>query len=856
MKKIINLTALFFVSYLSGYGQNWKPIGPFNRASAGNGQGAGIIKTIAFHPKYNTSDASIGGAINKTVFIGSPCGGIWISRDNGANWSNSDPLGQYTNLNTDFLPGCGVEDIVIDYNDPTIIYASICSSEYSAGYTLGTKDVVMNNYSPSKGIYRYSPSTGGWVAKKTYPYAENHSVAALTLDPINPTIIYASTSDGILKSTDSGVSWTTVLTNGPEKPFRNIVFDPTNSSNIFACGQDVYKNTVNGWVNISNFSTLIPNNSLTVLVNIAVISETSIYARVFYVPLTGSATEAFYHYNGANWASLNMFSLYKTYHYDRFSMLAKKVGSIEYVFAGSERVNRYKSSTGGWSVISDYGNNMHADIHDIVFSPDETTLWVGHDGGVSSSYSNFYSSPAWTTINHGLNIATIFSFAGAQKNPRLFLTGEVDNGNSYVGNADDKNVNSITWSGYQMGDGGDKMISWDNPNVWYDKMTMYAGSGIYMNTTGSPAYGGSGVTPVFTTSSIDPVPKPIWDPHELREFFGVINPLIMDPNNANVVYRGANILIRSTNKGATSQVIFRKSDCFEKTNFDYFGSIDAIAIAPTNSNYLYVNYNNKYQWSPLFSNHIYKTTNALSTIYKAACPHSTTDGVVCGNWADITPPFTGTIAIKKRSTINSTVVSDKDPNLIWAGFPYNPGLPNFLVWKYDGTTWSDWGQGLPPNISITSLVYEKGSNDGIYAGTDIGGVYYRNKSMNGWISYGIDLPHAYIVQMEINKIENTIRVGTKGRGIWKTNLYCPTGTLVKSNCVNCNSPTDNFWEGEKVFVSSTTLDQDKLIIRGVDFIEMLPGTNIQQSLLDPKGNPNLYYKLYIHGCKPGDGNTD
>lgn len=849
MKNSIFMIVVFIcTTFTNGNAQNWKPIGPLNRV-AGNGQGAGMIKTIAFHPKYNTADASIGGAINKTVFAGSPYGGIWITRDNGANWSNVDPLGQYPNLNTDFLRGCGVIDIAIDYNNPTIIYASTCSSEYAEGYTFGTADIVMKNYCPSTGVYKYTPSTG-WVSKVTYPYQSNHNVPALTINPVNPNIIFASTSDGIIKSIDGGASWNTVLTNGIEKPFRNVIFDPSNSNEVYACGQEVYKSIDGGntWSNISNFSTLIPNNNLTVLVNIAVVSGQSIYARVFYNSSTGNSTEAFYHYDGINWTSLASIT---DPSYDRFAIIAKKIGSIEYVFAGTTTLYRYKTST--WTQISNYNGSMHADIHDIVFSPDGTTLWVGHDGGVSSTYANFYGSPVWTTINKGLNIATIFSFAGAQKNPQLFLTGETDNGNNYVGNANANNFNSIIWKGYTIADGADKMISWDNPNEWYDKSTMY-GSASVLNTTGIP---GNVTSQIFKSNTIDPVPKGTWDPHEYRGFWGALAPFVMDPNNANIVYvGGASVLLRSMNKGATSQVMFRKLDCYDIPNLDYFGNIHTIAIAPTNSNYLYIGYNNPHQWQPLFSNHIYKTTNALTSIHKGPCPHSATDGVVCSNWTDITPPFTGSIAIKKPSTIESIVVSDKDPNLIWAGFPYNPGLQNFLVWMYDGTTWSDWGSGLPSNISITSLVYEKGSNDGIYAGTDVGGVYYRNKSMNNWISYGTDMPHAYVTQVEINNMENTIRVGTKGRGIWKTNLNCPTGTLVKNNCVNCNSITDGFWEGEKILVSSTTLDQDKLIIRGVDFIEILPGSGSNaQSLLDSKGNPNLFYKLYIHGCKPGDGNT-
>lgn len=46
-------------------------------------------------------------------------------------------------------------------------------------------------------------------------------------------------------------------------------------------------------------------------------------------------------------------------------------------------------------------------------------------------------------------------------------------------------------------------------------------------------------------------------------------------------------------------------------------------------------------------------------------------------------------------------------------------------------------------------------------------------------------------------------------------------------------------------LNSTILNTNKLYIRGIDFIEVNPG-----SLLNPNGNTNNYYNLFIHGCDP------
>lgn len=847
----IFLLFLSMLSCASINAQSWQSLGPFNRSSEGigtpNGQGSGIVITAAFHPKYNTNYPTPGSPLNKTIFVGSPYGGIWISKDDGANWSTTDAA--YPNLTTDFLfRGCGITDIAIDPVTPTTMYAAFASSEVSQNF------VTMGNNYPATGIYKYTPSTG-WVSILSYPYLSNHSIAEIRISPRSTPTLFACTDAGVIKLTNSG-TWSapvTVATEGAGRPFKNILFAPNDTSVVFACGRQIYKsiNGGNSFTSISNFTAAdLPDLFGEIWVsNISVISSTSVYARVHYKGIDTNGNEIkiekFFRYNGSSWTPLPMFPVNnREYNYDRMPLLAKKVGTTEYVYGGSEVLNLYNSEATppSWTEISDYNGNMHADIHDIVFSPEGSTLLVAHDGGVSKTTANFYTTPSWTTVNNGLNIATVYSFSGSQKNPALILVGERDNGNSIV-----KNATSIspTWKGYMTCDGGDKMTSLYDPMEWYDRKEQYGFSSITRNTNGNENDNG---TSIFT--SVSPVTT-ISQHVEFQEF-GDKKPLVMDPNNPNIIYKGSNILLRSMDKGNTSQILFRKSDCFDTGNYDLHSHINCIAVAPTNSNYLYINFINPYSFEPLFANHIYKTTTALTANYAAACVHSgAPEGVNCGNWTDITPNFG---VSNKKSVINSIVVSDKDPNVIWAGFNYNPDITpagnrkNYLVWKYDGTNWSNWGTGLPDNVSITSLVYERGSNDGIYAGTDVAGIFYRSNTTGGWIPYGSNMPHAIVNQLEINNTENTIRAGTYGRGLWKNSLYCPNTPFNSPNpCAECNT-SPYFWEGATVTIENATLSTKKQYIRAVNVIDILKNTTITASA-------NVSYDLYIHGCEPGQKNS-
>ncbi len=835
MKKIINLIALLLIQFMPTYGQNWQHIGPFNR-NAGNGQGSGRIDVIVYHPQYD-------GTTNKTVFAASPWGGIWISKDDGTTWDNNDV--DYPNLTTDFLPGCGVMDILIDKNDPTTLYASIATG--SSKGKIAALD--MGIYFPSAGIYKYTPSTG-WVAKYSYPYDAKKMILKLAMDPVDPNIVYGCTSDGIIRSTDGGGTWTVVLTAGVDRPFRNVVFKPGTPSIVYACGQDVYQST-NGGVTwgtspISDFNTKIPGNAGTVLSNIAVSAAGTIYAYVTYHPANTEPGGAFLKYESSTWTVLPIFPKYAglPHSADRVPITLNTVAGVDYVFVGSILVERYNSSTNTWTDISNYGGNMHPDIHAIVFSPNNSTLYIGHDGGVSKATNNFYSStPTWATKNNGLDIATLVDFAGSEKDPDEFLAGEIDNGNSYRYGGND------LWYGYMMCDGSSKAFDYFDPDKWYSKTQMYPGNSIYFNPNsipGSSSEPTAGRKDIFTNSGASTI-----EPAVMNENFFSSSPIVTDVNIPNLVYYGAGGITRSFDNGITSKVIWRAGVC-NSDNSAWNTQVKTIAIAPSDPNTLWFSIDNSTTASTDLIDAIYMTQDVLTHPYATATGCSSTiSGCDCSGWQDMTPPWpTGaTRAQLKETRITSIAVSDKNPLQIWASYSYSKYTPGYKVMMLDikgSLSWVDWSNGLPDLVDVTSLVYERGSKDGIYAGTSQG-VYYRNRDMPAWIPYSTNFPNARVIKLEINYSENTLRAGTMGRGIWKTPLDCygvaAKTLLAVNNCSDCNSRLDDFWQDNGVSITNTTLSTFSLDIRSVTAIDIEPNT-----FIGPAYASSAIYNLFIHGC--------
>ncbi len=161
---------------------------------------------------------------------------------------------------------------------------------------------------------------------------------------------------------------------------------------------------------------------------------------------------------------------------------------------------------------------------------------------------------------------------------------------------------------------------------------------------------------------------------------------------------------------------------------------------------------------------------------------------------DITPVVdeiagSGTYNQINESFITDMVIDSKEPWQIWVSFGANAlGGENRILdeclddnhnakkgrvyYSTDaGATWSNRSDGLP-NYPVLSLCYWEGSNDIIFAGTEVG-VYIWNVSENRWECFNENMPYCSISDLEINYCTMHLRAAVFGFGIWETPL--PTG---------------------------------------------------------------------------------
>ncbi len=237
---------------------------------------------------------------------------------------------------------------------------------------------------------------------------------------------------------------------------------------------------------------------------------------------------------------------------------------------------------------------------------------------------------------------------------------------------------------------------------------------------------------------------------------GWVTPFVMDPSNHLVLYYGKDNgdIQKTTNGGNT----------WTNKNANLGSTVFAIAVAPSNSNYVY------------------------------AC--SLTELKVSTNGGDTWTSITGILPITGVG-FNYIAVSNTDPQKVWIAISgYMAGNKVFYS-DNAGASWTNISGSLP-NLPVNTIVYENGSADRVYIGTDIG-VFYKDNELSDWVSYMEGLPNVMVHELEINYTSDKLIAATYGRGAWQSDLAVNSFSYSATPYVN-----DTLCIGKNVAISYST----------------------------------------------------
>jgi PKD repeat protein len=228
-----------------------------------------------------------------------------------------------------------------------------------------------------------------------------------------------------------------------------------------------------------------------------------------------------------------------------------------------------------------------------------------------------------------------------------------------------------------------------------------------------------------------------------------ITPFVIHPTRNNQVFTGFRRMYRSTDGGSAwtpiSENIFN-------------GNIRFIAVAPSRPRTIYAATLNQLWY-----------TNELGD-----------------DWTRVNLP--------KGSPITRIIVSPNDEKVIWATFSSYSDGNNVYRSDDQGTTWTNISGSLP-SLPVTTIMYQPGTDDGLYIGTEIG-VYYRDNNLSDWEFYSNGLPNVIVTDLDLNIDAGRLYAGTMGRGIWTAPLYsasAPTANFVSTNELLCAGDETSFF---------------------------------------------------------------
>ncbi len=668
----------------------------------------GRIRTLAYHP----TDPTI-------VYAGSASGGVFKSTNGGDRWTAM----------SDHLPTLAIGHIAIDKNNPDHIYAGTGEGSYNWDKVYGD------------GLYKSTDGGLTWnnimldVVGES-DFAINH----VELHPTNPDYIYVAASfggqtGGVLRTTDGGESWSTVL-NGPA---RSVRLDPLNANRVY-CAFGYYNGRSSNGLYVSEekgdrwtFNKLnnnlpdpdsIGNVVMDITTRVPGLMIVAMQRARKYCPnesedFLGVFRSTDY---GENWEKLpsstqgNMKRVMRgqgDYNfYIRFHPTDQRL-----VFLGG--IHSWRSTNTGES-FSQFTkqtgtNGAWVDMHDVAFSPTNPDhMLMASDGGVFRCTDVRASSAVFEEVNQDLGTMQFYAMDFDRSDPDRIAGGTQDRRNN-LGSARTGEWSRLSWGG----DGAYVAFDYEDPDIFY-VTSQYGNLG--KTTNGGESFKSATKGLVRTVSG--------------ENVFSFVTPFIMHPTDPKTLFIGGNKIYR-TEDGM---------GIWEPISEDLTGSLSSLAqfqdlsFCKADPNILY--------GVTGYSTRAWRTTNAMDDSADVVWERID-DGIpnLFMGEVEVHPTngdiaYVGTNAFSDRSGVYKTTDGGKN----W----------EFMKGETEATS--------IPFIPVSAIAIWEENPDVVYAGTDLG-VYVSTDAGMNWYPFGEGLPNVVIDDLKITG-DDILYAATHGRGMW------------------------------------------------------------------------------------------
>ncbi len=694
---------------------------------------SGRISDFAVNPKNSAE-----------YYVASSSGGVWKTVNAGTTYTPIfDGQGSYS-------IGC----VALDPTNSSVVWVGSGENNNQRSVSYGD------------GVYK---SENGGKTWKNMGLKNSEHIANVVVDPTDPNIVYVAAygpvwSDGgdrgVYKSTDGGETWNNVKSVSAYTGCNNLIMDPRNPKVLYAAFHQrqrkvytyigggpesaVYKTTDGGatWKKLDG----LPGGEVgRIGIDISPVNPDVLYAVVEAKEAAGGVYRSAD--RGASWEKMGPTTTSGNY-YQEMTCDPKDVNRIFITDT------YYKVSDDGGKTVRNLGEtNKHIDNHCIWIDPNNTDhLMVGCDGGI---YETWDFAKTWD-FKANLPVTQFYKVSTDNAFPFYHVHGGTQDNLSLGGPSRTISMNGIPnsdWYVTSTGDGFETQVDQENPDLIYAQ-SQYGGLVRFDRKSGEYLYIQA------QAGENDPPLRWNWDA-----------PLLISRFSQSRLYHGANRVFRTDDRGNSWRAISPDlSRGLDRNKWEIMGKVWSVdAIAKNGSTDIYGQ----------------TTSIAESSLDENILWVGTDDGLlwITRNGGQNWEQMDNLPGVPERSYVHQVIASQFDKNTAYVCFNhhrYGDFKPYLLKTTDGGKSWKSLAATLPERGSVYSIAEDHVDRNLLFCGTEFG-VFFSQDGGDNWVQLKAGLPTIAVRDIEIQRRENDLVLGTFGRGFYVLDDYTPLRNLKKES---------------------------------------------------------------------------
>lgn len=688
------------------------------------------------------SDFAVNPRNSAEYYVASSSGGVWKTVNAGTTYTPIfDGEGSYS-------IGC----VVLDPTNPNVVWVG-------SGENNNQRSVAYGD-----GVYK---SENGGKKWKNMGLKNSEHIANIVIDPTDPNIVYVAAygpvwSDGgdrgVYKSYDGGETWGCVKSVSAYTGCNNLVMDPRNPKVLYAAFHQrqrkvftyigggpesaVYKST-DGGISWKKLDGLPSGDVGRIGIDISPVNPDYLYAVVEAPEKKGGIYRSTD--RGASWEKMGDTQTSGNY-YQEMTCDPKNANRIFITDT------YYKVSDDGGKTTRNLGEiNKHIDNHCIWIDPANTEhLLVGCDGGI---YESWDFAKTWE-FKANLPVTQFYKVSTDNATPFYHVHGGTQDNLSLGGPSRTISANGIPnsdWYVTSTGDGFETQVDPTNPDIIYAQ-SQYGGLVRFDRKSGEYLF----IKP--QEGENEPALRWNWDA-----------PLSISTHSPTRLYFGANKVFRTDDRGNSWRAVSPDlSRGIDRNKLEVMGKVWSVdAVAKNGSTDIY-GQTTSIAESPLDENLLWAGTD---------------DGLLWAtrnggqNW-DKMDNLPG---VPERSYVHQVIASQFDKNVAYVCYNhhrYGDFKPYLLKTTDGGKSWKSIAATLPERGSVYSIAEDHVDRNLLFCGTEFG-IFFSPDGGDNWLQLKSGIPTIAVRDIEIQRRENDLVLGTFGRGFYVLDDYSPLRNLSK-----------------------------------------------------------------------------